>query len=231
MLGPPDPGTAPWQHPLRGQERDHEAPCRASTGWRHKGNTVSLVCPSTVASPLPWQGTGTRQRKFIPAPEQLFSPHSPPAMGQAGALPPGPQQLLAAGSAPAGQMACSKRVPRSGVCGQCGLCLHPARADRGVPSPETLSSPQVPSPAPLHPNSPGSRSLQMRSTPSHSEREETTAGYSTRAPTAEPCQGRARTEEVAGRRGRQPWAALVRCGCSGATTAQLSPGLAWEKQK
>lgn len=100
----------------------------------------------------------------------------------------------------------------SGVCGWRGLCLHPARAEQGVPSPDTLSSLQVPSPAPPHPHSPGTRSGQMWSAPSHSKGGEPAADYSTHAPRAEPCQGsagRARAEEVAGRKGWQPQAALV----------------------
>lgn len=54
----------------------------------------------------------------------------------------------------------------------------------------------------------------MCSTSPHSKGEETTAGYNTRTD-SRAVPGRARAEEVAGRRGRQPQAALVRWGAAG----------------
>lgn len=45
----------------------------------------------------------------------------------------------------------AKRVPRKMVCCRCGLCLHPVRADWGVPSPSMVPSLWDPKPAPTQP--------------------------------------------------------------------------------
>lgn len=183
---------------------------------------MSLVChhiaelPQHHPCPGREMAPGRGRPSPAPCPAQMQRGHFHPATPQP---PAGQGSAPGAAAAPCRRLCASgtdglvlKGCQGSGVCGWRGLCLHPARAEQGVPSPDTLSSLQVPSPAPPHAHSPGTRSRQMWSAPSHSKGGEPAADYSTHAPRAEPCQGsagRARAKEVAGRKGWQPQAALV----------------------